>query len=107
LLLIILLIDLVQRRFGTSHFEVYKKDKFEYLHISNANSNKDNLVLLHGMFGSLSNYDPLLKEVQGYNIYVPKIPIYDPGMREISIQRLTEWLRGFFNELDIQDSILL
>lgn|SRR5699024_3015170 len=93
--------------FGTSDFEVYKKDKFEYLHISNANSNKDNLVLLHGMFGSLSNYDPLLKEVQGYNIYVPKIPIYELGMREISIQRLTKWLRGFFNELDIQDSILL
>src|SRR5699024_12730258 len=47
------------------------------------------------------------KQIQGYNIFVPKIPIYELGMREISIRRLTKWLRAFMQELDIEKPILL
>src|SRR5699024_2691998 len=99
--------DLAQCMFGTSDFEVYKEGNFEYLHISSGKPESQNLVFLHGMFGGLSNYDPLLKEIQGYNVFVPKIPIYELGMREISIRRLTEWLRTFLQELDIENPILL
>src|SRR5699024_11056015 len=93
--------------FGDSDFKVYKKSSFEYLHITSEESESQSLVLLHGMFGGLSNYDPLLKQIQGYNIFVPKIPIYELGMREISIRRLTKWLRAFMQELDIEKPILL
>src|SRR5699024_4150350 len=93
--------------FGDSDFRVYKKNSFEYLHITSEKAEGPNLVFLHGMFGGLSNYDPLLKQVQGYNIFVPKIPIYELGMREISIRRLTMWLRAFMQELEIENPILL
>ncbi|SHF63946.1 Pimeloyl-ACP methyl ester carboxylesterase [Fodinibius roseus] len=93
--------------FGTSDFKVHEKNGFEYLHISTEASNAQNLILLHGMFGGLSNYDPLLKQIQGYNIFVPKIPIYELGMREISISRLTKWLRSFCEALDIKNPVLL
>ncbi|MCW9705888.1 alpha/beta fold hydrolase [Fodinibius salsisoli] len=93
--------------FGSSDFDVNKKDGFEYLHISSETSNKQNLIFLHGMFGGLSNYDPLLKRIQGYTIFVPKIPIYEIKARKISISRLTEWLRSFCETLDIKNPILL
>lgn len=93
--------------FGTSDYKVYKRDGFEYLNISTDVPDAQNLILLHGMFGGLSNYDPLLKEIQGYTIFVPKIPIYEMGTREISISRLTEWLRSFCETLDIQNPVLL
>lgn len=93
--------------FGTSDYKVHEKNGFEYLHISTEASNAQNLILLHGMFGGLSNYDPLLKQIHGYTIFVPKIPIYELGMREISISRLTEWLRSFCEALDIKNPVLL
>src|SRR5699024_11195266 len=104
---IIFLIDLSECMFGTSDFKVYERDGFEYLHLSADVSDAQNLILLHGMFGGLSNYDPLLKEIQGYTIFVPKIPIYELGTREISISRLTKWLRSFSETLDIQHPVLL
>lgn len=93
--------------FGTSDFKVYEKNGFEYLRISTDASDAQNLILLHGMFGGLSNYDPLLKQIQGYTIFVPKIPIYELGTREISISRLTTWLRNFCDNLDIKNPVLL
>lgn len=93
--------------FGSSEFKVFKKNGFEYLNISAEDSDNHDLIFLHGMFGGLSNYDPLLKQIQGYNIFVPKIPIYELGMREISISRLTEWLHSFCIELNIENPILL
>lgn len=93
--------------FGTSDFTVYKRNGFEYLNISTEASNAQNLILLHGMFGGLSNYDPLLKQIQGFSVYVPKIPIYELGTREISISRLTKWLRSFCMDFNIQHPVLL
>lgn len=93
--------------FGTSDFKVYEKNGFEYLRISTEASDAQNLVLLHGMFGGLSNYDPLLKQIQGYTIFVPKIPIYELGTREISISRLTKWLRSFCETLHVKNPVLL
>ncbi|SMO74652.1 alpha/beta fold hydrolase [Fodinibius sediminis] len=93
--------------FGTSDFKVHTKNGFEYLNIQAENPDAQHLVLLHGMFGGLSNYDPLLKKIQGYTIFVPKIPIYELGVREISISRLTQWLRSFCKELNIEQPVLL
>jgi pimeloyl-ACP methyl ester carboxylesterase len=93
--------------FGTSDFEVYESNGYEYLHISSDEQDSQNLVFLHGMFGGLSNYDPLLKEIQGYNIFVPKIPIYEISARKISINRLTEWLHSFCEEIRVENPIFL
>lgn len=93
--------------FGSSEFEVYKHDGFEYLHITNSHANAKPIIFLHGMFGGLSNYDPLLNHIQGYTIFVPKIPIYDFGVRKISISRLTQWLRSFCDAMEISNPIIL
>jgi pimeloyl-ACP methyl ester carboxylesterase len=93
--------------FGNSHFKSYKNNGFEFLNISTDKDNADTLVFLHGLFGGLSNYDALIKELDGYNIFVPAIPIHDFDSGELSIKNLTEWLHDFFETLEINRPTLL
>lgn len=93
--------------FGVSDFDVQKEKGFKFIEVPSQQPKAKNLILLHGMFGGLSNYDPLLKRLEGYNIFVPSIPLYDFKTREISISRLTEWLVTFCDAMNINNPILL
>lgn len=92
--------------FGNSHFKSYQQDGFTFLKISTENRNNNTLVFLHGLFGGLSNYDALIKELDEYNIYVPAIPIHDFD-EELSIKNLTIWLHDFLKTLEINKPTLL
>lgn len=93
--------------FGASSHKIYEKNGFEYLNITPDYPTDKNIVLLHGMFGGLSNYDPIIDSIEGYNIYVPAIPLYDFKARKISIQRIARWLHTFIEELEIDNPVLL
>lgn len=93
--------------FGESKFKVHNKNGFKYLHINNGKYRSRNLILLHGMFGGLSNYDPLLEHVQGYNIFVPAIPIYDFKTSRLKVRRLTQWLHSFCEAIEMDQAIFL
>ncbi|HEX6981891.1 MAG TPA: alpha/beta hydrolase [Balneolaceae bacterium] len=93
--------------FGASKYKVHTKNGFDYLHIANEEYGTKNLVLLHGMFGGLSNYDPLLSRLQGYNIFVPAIPIYDFKTSRLKISHLTSWLHSFFETVNVEKPVLL
>jgi len=64
------------------------------------------LLCLHGMFGGLSNYDALINKLENCRVIVPSIPIHDLGP-QLSIETLTQWLKGFIDELEIDQPILL
>ncbi len=93
--------------FGNSHFESQHYNGFEYLKISKGNKDSANLVFLHGMFGGLSNYDALVEYIDGYNIYVPSIPLYEMKARKLTFTNLAKWLHSFFKALEIENPILL
>jgi len=93
--------------FGTSKFKTYHKNGFDYLKISEDEKNIYDLVFLHGMFGGLSNYDELIQHIDGYNIYVPSIPIYDFDHSNLSIRNLTQWTHEFCEALNISQPVLL
>lgn len=93
--------------FGNSHFESRHYNGFEYLRISKGKEYSNNLVFLHGMFGGLSNYDALVEYIDGYNIYVPSIPLYEFKDRKLTFKNLAKWLHSFFEALDIKNPILL
>ncbi|NGP88548.1 alpha/beta fold hydrolase [Fodinibius halophilus] len=93
--------------FGASRYKVHKKNNFEYLYISANDESAQNVIMLHGMFGGLSNYDPLIEHAEGCNIIVPSIPLYDFKARKLSIQKLSGWLHKFTKELHIENPILL
>ena len=56
---------------------------------------KQNMILLHGLFGQLSNWDSVVEEFgTSYNIYVPSLPIYDTPKTD-PLYFLVEFLEKF------------
>lgn len=93
--------------FGSSSYPVYRNNGYKFLKISQKEDHRIPLVLLHGMFGGLSNFDPLIERLEGYTVYVPMIPLYSLDREELSIPRLSEWLEKFCSKCGIDQSILL
>ncbi|MCX8111630.1 MAG: alpha/beta fold hydrolase [Bacteroidia bacterium] len=55
------------------------------------------IVLVHGLFGALSNWDSFLPFwADRYLLYVPILPIYEQSSIEPSLAGLTEYLREFY-----------
>jgi pimeloyl-ACP methyl ester carboxylesterase len=54
------------------------------------------ILLLHGLFGALSNWAPVLDIFkQRYRVIIPLMPIYEPGAVEPSMQGLTQFVTNF------------
>ena len=93
--------------FGSSDYPVYRYNEYKFLKISKEEDSRPPLLLLHGMFGGLSNFDPLIKRLNKYTIYVPLIPLYSFDREELSIPRLAEWLHKFCLECEVNKPVLL
>lgn len=92
--------------FGTSKNKLYKSRGYEFLKI-NGSPNTHSLVFVHGMFGGLSNFDPLIDNLKGYSVFVPKIPLYDFKRSDLSIPMLADWLKDFLETMEIANPVLL
>ena len=56
----------------------------------------DCLLLLHGLFGALSNFEDLINEFgEDYNIVVPILPIYTLSREEAGLVGLLRYVREF------------
>jgi pimeloyl-ACP methyl ester carboxylesterase len=54
-------------------------------------------VLVHGLFGALSNWDATLHALaSSYALYVPLLPIYEQSRVEPSLEGLTGYLQAFY-----------
>lgn len=93
--------------FGSSTYPAYTNNGFKFLKISNQRNSNPPLVLLHGMFGGLSNFDPLIKRLDDQTIFVPLIPLYSFEKEELSITMLSEWLQKFCRDCEIEHPVLL
>jgi len=92
--------------FGESVFNVRSADDYRYINLA-SESQGQTLVLLHGMFGGLSNFDPLLNRIQGYPVFVPELPLYSFDCDRLSVPALAEWLNRILDDRDITRPILL
>jgi len=92
--------------FGNTKFPVHNTEKYRYIEIKGNGKSKP-LVMLHGMFGGLSNFDPLLEEFGGYHVFVPEIPLYEFPRVKLTIPVITDWLRKQLVSHHISDPVLL
>lgn len=92
--------------FGNSEFEVKSKNGYNFIE-QKGKKNSTPLVLLHGMFGGLSNFDPLLKRFSQHPILIPEIPVYDMKRSNLTIPKLSGWVRGFIEAMKVENPILL
>lgn len=93
--------------FGNSQYTSHYHNGYEYLKILGGNNKANAVIFLHGMFGGLSNYDSLIKHIDGYNIFVPSIPVHDFDSGKLSIQKLTHWLHDFIKTMGLNRPVLL
>jgi pimeloyl-ACP methyl ester carboxylesterase len=55
-----------------------------------------NLLLLHGLFGALSNFSDLIDEFgEEYNVILPLLPIYDLPLKSLSVGGLVRHVEKF------------
>jgi 2-hydroxy-6-oxonona-2,4-dienedioate hydrolase len=75
-------------------YEIKQQDKFKFIEEGNG----EPLVLLHGLFGALSNFQYLLEYFkQHYKVVVPMQPLFDLDLLHTSVGGLQKWLNKFMD----------
>ena len=66
------------------------------------------LVLLHGLFGALSNWEGVVaKFSKNYRVVIPMLPIYEMPIREAGLDGLCEFVEGFVSQRKLDDMIIM
>ena len=96
--------------FSKTDFTVQYSNLGRYISIGERR-NQSVLILLHGMFGGLSNFDQLLSEIKykagSHYVIVPELPLFSLTPKNARIKKLSEWLESFLDDLAIEKAHLL
>ena len=66
------------------------------------------LLLLHGLFGALSNWDSVIETFSDrYRVVIPLLPIYEMPIRQASLEGLLTFVQKFVGQKSLQDLTLL
>lgn len=66
------------------------------------------LLLLHGLFGALSNWEAVLDYFsKRYRVIIPMMPIYDLPVKSANLKRLTDFIEDFVNFKQLTELNLL
>lgn len=63
----------------------------------------ETILLLHGLFGALSNWDPVVDRFKtDYRVIIPLLPIYEMPIREAGLDGLVQFVQDFvaFKQID-------
>lgn len=67
--------------------------EFKYL---DSGAGQDVLLLLHGLFGQLSNFDGIIRHFSGkFRVVVPILPIYEMPLRKATVNGLVDYVTQF------------
>lgn len=75
-------------------YEIRQHDKFRFIEEGQG----EPLVLLHGLFGALSNFAPLIDYFKQYNkVVVPMLPLLDLDILHTSVTGLAKYVAKFID----------
>lgn len=80
---------------------VIKENGYEYIEIGTGPP----LVLLHGLFGALSNWQPVLDAfVSNYRVIIPLMPIYSGDLNRVKpdVVEFSRYISGFLQFKDLK-----
>lgn len=79
------------------NYQIIEEGQFKYL--ESGKSKDQVLLLLHGLFGSLSNFDGLVEYFsKKMNVVVPVLPIFDLPLRKATLSGLLNYVIDFVEE---------
>src|SRR4029079_14722544 len=85
-------------------YQIRQKDKFRYLEEGVG----EPLVLLHGLFGALSNFENLIEYFRNHNrVIVPMLPLLDMDILHTSVGGLAKFVHRFLEARELNDVHLL
>ncbi len=85
-------------------YEIKQFEKFKYVEEGNG----EPLVLLHGLFGALSNFQPLIEFFRQHNkVIVPMLPLLEMDILHTSVGGLAKYVHKFLEARDLKQVHLL
>lgn len=85
-------------------FEIKEVGKYKYIEEGSGPS----LLLLHGLFGALSNWDAVINRFKDkFRVIIPMLPIYDLPFRKVGLDALVDYLEGFVDHKKLDDINLM
>src|SRR5690242_20267908 len=66
------------------------------------------LLLLHGLFGALSNWEAVVSGFSDrYRVVIPMLPIYEMPIRDAGLEGLSRFLKEFVDFKNLDNMILI
>ena len=85
-------------------YEIKQQDKFKFIEECSG----ETLLLLHGLFGALSNFKPLIEYFRHhYKVVVPMLPLLEMDILHTSVGGLAKFVNKFIDARDYQGVHLL
>ncbi len=75
------------------NYEITEEEGFRFIE---TNGGDENLLLLHGLFGALSNFQGIIDHFsKTHNVVVPMLPIFELPIRKVSVSGLVDYVARF------------
>jgi 2-hydroxy-6-oxonona-2,4-dienedioate hydrolase len=86
-------------------YEIKQSGKFKYV----SGGEGEPLVLLHGLFGALSNFKDLIDHFsqKGYLVVIPILPLFELGLLDTSVSGLAKHVQKFITAMGFEKVHLL
>jgi pimeloyl-ACP methyl ester carboxylesterase len=85
-------------------YEIRQQDKFKFLEVGTG----EPLLLLHGLFGALSNFKDLIEHFrQKYMVVVPMLPLFDLDIFSTTVGGFAKFVHKFIETRDYTNIHLL
>lgn len=86
------------------NYEIKQQDKFKFIEVGEG----EPLILLHGLFGALSNFKDLVEHFRGiHKVIVPLLPLFDLDIFHTSVGGLEKHVQKFIELRDYHNIHLL
>ncbi|HUP34706.1 MAG TPA: alpha/beta fold hydrolase [Candidatus Limnocylindria bacterium] len=83
--------------------DIYEDPQFRWLERGAG----EPVVLLHGLMGQMHHWDVVLDALgDGYRAIAPTLPVFHPGLREVSVGALARYVLRFLDALDIPRAVI-
>ena len=77
-------------------YGIKEEGSFRYIETG---SHKETLLLLHGLFGGLSNFGAIIEHFsKNYNVVLPLLPIFELPIRKVSVSGMVDHVAAFVEE---------
>ncbi len=86
------------------NYEIKHVDKFKFIEVGQG----EPLILLHGLFGALSNFQDLIEYFRHHNkVVVPMLPLFELDLLHSTVGGLEKFVYKFIEHFDYQNVHLL